>query len=125
MSKARVSAEQVTELITTSLEESVILSSMVDTANLYVDTYLLEADHSDAILEKIELYLAAHFVAITEERGALKSSKTGDARDEWHTDYMGTGFNSTRFGQVALTLDTSGILAGVGSAKLKAQFRVV
>jgi len=125
MSKARVAAHQVTELITTTLEDDVILSSMIDTANIYVDEHLLDAGYSEAILAKIELYLSAHFVAITEEAGAPTLSKVGDATDEWATDWFGPGFQSTRFGQAALTLDSSGILAEVGSAKLKAQFRVV
>ncbi len=122
---SRVTAEQVKEIIPTSIEDSVILASMIDTANVYIDTHLTEAGHSDAILEKVELYLASHFVAITEEGGALMSSKLGEAADEWETDFLGDGLRSTRFGQIALILDTSGILANVGTSHLKAQFRVV
>ena len=125
MSKARVSASQVTEIITTTIEDDVLSSNMIDTANTFVDEHLLEAGYSDALLEKIELYLSAHFVAITEEAGAPSMSKVGDATEEWATDWFGPGFASTRFGQTALTLDSSGILAEVGSGKLKAQFRVV
>ncbi len=125
MSKARVSAEQVKEIIPTTIEDSVILASMIDTANIYVDTHLSGAGHSKAILEKIELYLASHFVALTDERGALMASKMGDARDEWETSILSSGLGSTRFGQAAITLDSTGILAGVGTARLKAEFRVV
>lgn len=125
MSKARVSAEQVTEIIDTNIADDVILASMIDTANLYVDTNLLDAGLTEPVLSKIELYLAAHFVAITEERGALSLSKLGDATDEWDTSNLGAGFNATRYGQTALTLDTSGTLANVGSAGFKAEFRVV
>ena len=125
MAKARVDASQVKELITTNIDEGIIVTSMIDTANLYVDTHLIDSGHSEEVLAKIELYLAAHFVAISEERGALRSSKMGDATDEWDTASVGTGFNSTRFGQTALTLDTTGILANVGSAQFKAEFRVV
>lgn len=125
MSKARVSASQVKEIITTSLEDGVLLANMIDTANIFIDEHLLEVGYSDALLEKIELYLSAHFVAITEEAGAPSLSKLGDATDEWATDWFGPGFASTRYGQAALTLDSSGILAEVGSGKLRAQFRVV
>ena len=122
---ARVTATQVKEIIETNIEDSVILASMIDTANVYVNTHLDGYGYSDDMLEKIELYLSAHFVAITEEGGALKYSKYGDASDAWDTSKLGGGLNSTRFGMTALSLDTSGILANVGSASFKAEFRIV
>lgn len=126
MAQARVSAEQVKELISTELTDSVILASMIDTANVFVDTHLVpDANHGAPILNKIELYLAAHFVAISEEKGAVKFSKVGDASDAFDVSNLGSGFNSTRFGQTALSLDTSGILAAVATSNLKAQFRVI
>lgn len=122
---ARVTAAQVKEIIDTSIADNVLDSSMIDTANVIVDMYLLEEGYTEAYLTKIELYLAGHFVCITEEEGAHILSKTGDATEEWAADWFGPGFQSTRYGQAALTLDSSGTLAGVGSAQLKAEFRVV
>jgi len=124
---ARVSASQVKEIIDTTLNDGIILGNMIDTAHLYTNTHLSSAGHTDDILEKIELYLAAHFVAITEEGGALESQKMGDATDEWETSHLGSGLASTRYGQTAVMLDTTGILANVGAVKgtLKAEFRVV
>ncbi len=80
---------------------------------------------AEAILEKIELYLAAHFVALTSEKGTLKFSKVGDSSDAWDVTELGEGLRATRYGQTALVLDTSGILANKGSSKLKALFRIV
>ena len=121
---ARVSAGQVKEVIETSLSDSVVTASMINTANLYVDTHLLDVGHSTGILERIELYLAAHIVALTEERGSLKGGKFGDA-SEFLSDVYSAGFRSTRFGQFALSLDTSGTLARLGQPLLKAEFVVV
>ena len=98
---ARVTAESVKEVISTTLSEDVVLAHMVDTANIYIDEHLLDAGHSEAILEKIELYLSAHFVALTEERGSLKGGKTGDA-SEFLADVYSDGFRATRFGQLAI-----------------------
>jgi len=50
--------------------------------------------------------------------------KLGDAETEF-ADNFSDGIGSTRFGQTAISLDTSGTLASLGAAKLKAQFRVV
>lgn len=121
---ARVSAGQVKEVIDTSLEDDVILSSMINTANLYIDTHLLAVGHTDSMLQRIELYLAAHIVALTEERGSLKGGKVGDA-SEFLADVFSEGFRATRYGQLALSLDTSGTLARLGQSTLKAEFRVI
>lgn len=121
---ARVNAEEVKEVVSTSLSNDTILGSMIDTANVLVDTHLLGEGHSDDVLKKIELYLAAHFVALTEEGGGITRARLGEA-DESYANVYGTGLNSTRFGQTALSLDSSGVLASVAQATLKAEFRVV
>ncbi len=120
----RVSADKVKEVIKTSLDDSVIDGSMIATASLYVDTHLTDVGHSDSILERIELYLAAHITALTEERGGLKGGKTGDA-SEFLADVFHEGFRSTRYGQLAIALDTSGTLVRLGSSALKAELSVI
>ena len=124
MTQARATADGVKEIVSTSLSDDVVEAHCVDTANLYVDTHLLSAGHSNATLEKIELFLAAHILSLMEERGSLKGGKFGDA-SEFLADVYSEGFRSTRFGQLAISLDSSGTLAALGSAKLKAEFRVV
>lgn len=122
---ARVSADAVKEVVPSKLDDDVILSNMIDTANVFVNEHLVpDAGHSDLILEKIELYLSAHFVALTEEQGGITRSKLGDADDSFANVYE-AGFKSTRFGQQALAIDTSGILNRVASTTLKAEFRVI
>ncbi len=121
----RVTAAEVKEVIATSISDAIVLSSMITTASNYIDVHLPDAGHSVATLKSIELYLSAHLVAVTEERGGLKYSKLGDASDAWDVSKFGDGFKSTRFGQTALALDTSGILASMGTSNLKAVFRVV
>ena len=122
---ARVSPSAVKAVVPTKLADDVVLSNMIDTANIFVDTHLVPAaGHSNLILEKIELYLSAHFVALTEEKGGITRQKFGDA-DESFAQIYEAGFKSTRFGQQALALDTSGILNNVSATKLKAEFRVI
>lgn len=76
-------------------------------------------------LKFIELNLACHFVALAEERGGLKVSKTGDTLETYSGNYT-QGLNLTRFGQQAIVLDTSGTLvAQADSSKKKALFAVV
>ncbi len=121
---ARVTGEGVKAIIDTSKSDADVLAHMIDTANLYVDTHLLSAGLPDPILTKIELYLAAHLVALTEEKGGVTRSKMGDA-DESYANVYKDGFRSTRYGQMALTLDSSGTLASLGMTNAKAEFRVI
>ena len=121
----RVTAAEVKEVIPTTLEDAVVVSNMIDTANVMVTEYLVpDAMLSDAILKKVELYFAAHLVALTEEKGALTRDKLGDG-DQSFANIFDAGLHSTRFGQMALSLDTSGILIGVTQPTLKAAFRIV
>ncbi len=122
---ARVTADGVKQVVETSITDANVLASMIDTANLYIDTNLVpNSSHSDEILAKIELYLAAHLVALTEEKGGITRAKMGDA-DESYANVYSDGFQSTRYGQMAITLDTSGVLAKLSITRAKAEFRVV
>lgn len=84
-------------------------------------------------IDKITIYLAAHFLEATNNAsaglpaGGLKRSKLGEADESYATpDATLTGYQTTRWGQLALALDTCGILASsVANAGLKAQFRTV
>jgi hypothetical protein len=96
MSDARVTPTQVKEIITTDISDTVLYTSMIETATLFVDAHLGSSNLSAEILERIELYLAAHFVAITEESGAMILDKLGDATTEWAADWCGPGFAMVR-----------------------------
>lgn len=108
----------------------------IDNAQLIYDEDIRSKYTYTAEREKlIVMYLAAHLMSTTDALaidgstagGVLKRSKLGDA-DESYTTPDGTAFGleATRWGQTALALDKSGILAGLTASKsLKAQFRVV
>jgi hypothetical protein len=121
---ARVTAEAVKEVVSTSLSDDVVLTNHIDTANVLVDEHLGASGLSDALLQKIELYLAAHYVALTEEGGALTRDKIGDA-DQSYANIYDMGLKGTRFGQQALALDSTGALSAATTSSLKAEFRVV
>ena len=119
----RVTEGEVTAIVDTERH----VTPFIDVAALIVDENLVGQGLSAARLKQIELYLAAHFTTVTEEKGSLVSSKSGDAEDTYFTRELGKGLAMTRYGQQALTLDSSGILSGLSKlvGSLKAQFRVV
>ena len=118
---ARVTDAEVKAIIDTSRS----VDPFIATATLLVNEELAASTTlSSERLQQIELYLAAHFTAITEERGALTSSEKGDASEEYGVE-VGSGLNSTRYGQQAISLDTSGRLAAIASSGNKARFTLV
>lgn len=108
---------------------TVDLTVFMNTANVLVDDLLGSSSLSANTLKLIETYLAAHLYALTEERGSLASETFGDSTERYHNVYK-AGFNSTRFGQQALVIDTTGTLARESAkadkASIKsAEFRVL
>lgn len=100
----------------------------IATAHLFIDENLASAELSADRLKQVELYLAAHFVAITVEKGSLIRKRVGEASETYGgfvQGLLGRGLQSTRYGQTAINMDTSGVLASMSSSNPPAEFRVV
>lgn len=107
----------------------------IDIADLIVDEQIRpNCPMSEARYDTITIYLTAHYMAISDAAsgdntsgGMLRRSKLGEADESYATpDSTEYAYNATRFGQMALALDTCGILAASMASKgVKAQFRVV
>lgn len=95
-------------------------------ANLVVDEDLGSSGLSASRLKEIERYLAAHFAALSKEKGGLRRKRVGEASEEYNIpSFRELGYLSTRYGQQAVTLDTTGTLGANSKSANKAQFRVV
>ena len=119
----RVIDTEVQQLITLKATED--STPFIETANAIVDAKLLSSGLSSTMLRQIELYLAAHFTSLAFERGAPKKVEIGESIEEFYQN-VGPGLRQTRFGQMALVLDSSGILSSINSTagRPPAQFRV-
>lgn len=101
-------------------------TSAIDTSEVIVSEDLSNLGHSTARLLQIQLYLAAHFFEIAWNQGGLVSKQVGDSKEEYNRQSaFKRGFDSTRYGEQALALETTGILASIGSSAQRAEFRVV
>ena len=96
----------------------------IATADLIITEDFANSGLTSARLTQIELYLAAHYVALTEERGNLTKHSKGDASEEYEM-IIGSGLALTRYGQQALSLDNTGILNSLEKQKTKASFKVL
>lgn len=102
------------------------ISAFILTALLVVDETLDGQGLSQARLDQIATYLAAHLVAQDLERGGLTRSKDGESEDDYASyGSKALGYASTRWGQTAIALDTTGKLEATSPGKRKALFRVV
>jgi len=108
---ARVTDAQVKEIIETTIDTNAFIRS----ANLFVDNKLLNQGLSNDLLAEIELWIAAHFVAIRE--GKVTDETMGDGKVAFERAKMGKGLEATSYGQQALVLDSTGILAQSGKKR--------
>lgn len=106
---ARVTAAEVKEIIKTRLTNAEV-DPYVTAANVFINDVL--GTGATDILKQIELWTAAHMIAISKTRQA-KSDEAGGAKVDYTGEY-GQNLAMTSYGQMALSLDSTGKLASVG-----------
>lgn len=96
-------------------------------ANVLVTEVLGASGFSEARLEMIERYLAAHLYLLGTQEGGIFEDEMGDSKVKTGSTFtLGQGLRLTRWGQQVLSLDTTGGFAQLeGGIKKTAQFRVV
>ena len=110
---ARVTAEQVMEIISTSLTEDQV-NAFINMANTVVDERLIDQNLGSDLLMQIELLLSAHFVSLRDPRAQQEKV------DEYSVTYQGStgeGLKASTYGQQAIALDTSGTLANLAKPR--------
>lgn len=120
----RVTNQEVQQLVDTTRD----CTSFIDTAHLIVNEELADVGHSEDRLKQIELYLSGHYAVVTIEKGSLVRKRVGDASDTYGgfvQGLLGPGLRSTRFGQQAISQDTSGTLERMAGDQGNAEFEVV
>lgn len=109
---ARTDAPSVKEIIETNLTDETVIA-FVNTAHRQVEDVLGSAGLSVATLTEIEKYLAAHFLTLKDPR-AESEGYGGDYKIKVQGE-TGMGLEATFYGQMAISLDTSGLLASAGA----------
>jgi hypothetical protein len=121
---SRVEPHEVKEIIETA---RVDIEAFITASNSLVTGVLGSEGLGSARLKEIERWLAAHFLAhagTDKTVGQVVEEQIGDTRRRFSDGQAAFGkLDSTRYGKMALLLDTSGRLAGLG--RTRAQFRVI
>ncbi len=82
----------------------------LEVANDLVTENCLASDYSDARLERIERWLAAHFYAVRDPRARSEGAGPVNASYEGSS---GMGLDFTRYGQMVKMVDSAGNLAAL------------
>ena len=98
-------------VIDTSLEDNAI-ESFITTANLMVNKIFEDVDLGEDLMAEIEKWLAAHLIASSRERAVTREEVDG-VRIDYAGNY-GKNLESTPYGQVVSSLDTTGKMASIG-----------
>jgi hypothetical protein len=104
------------QILTTSVNDT-DLQAFIDSADLFIQQNLGTSDLGVEILEQITKWFAAHMVFSSRERLSIKE-EAGTAKIEYAGSY-GAGLQSTPYGQMVLTLDTTGFMASLAGKKIK------
>ena len=112
---ARVTPEEVAEIIEYNSDEIISLLPFITAANLFVTYYLGGQSLSDAYLKEIERWVAAHFVKIRDVQPL--EERAGEAWDINALPPLKEGLRATKEGQQAIMLDYTGILASAASGR--------
>lgn len=105
--------------------DSADVTLFLEQANVLVDEEMTGKGLSDARLRIIKLNLAAHFATVAIERGGFTYQRAGNSEEGYATDRRQVKFSSTRFGQQAVAMDSSGTLSRLDSPGGQAEFRVM
>jgi len=109
---ARTTAEEVKQILDNSSLEDSVVEAYITAANALVSSTLDSGTLGDTLLEEIERWLTAHMIAVTRERTALKEAAGGASIT--YTGQYGQRLSSSSYGQMVMTLDTTGAMAALG-----------
>ena len=110
----RISATEVNSIINHSVDN---VQPFIATAHTLIDEKLAGKGMSADLLKQIELWLAAHILAVTLARQA-KSESVGGEYSVTYAGVFGEGLKSTTYGQMVLPLDNTGELAKASTPKV-------
>lgn len=113
---ARVNVEDVRQIFSTTLTD-VQLSPYIAVANSIVTDKLGATSLGDERLANIERFLTAHIVTLTQNRETLEE-EIGEARVRY-ANVFGKGLEATTYGQMVMTLDTTGKLHNMSRRSIK------
>jgi hypothetical protein len=117
---ARVTAKEVRAILDNTELSDPQIGYYITSANTLVNS-VLGLGTTD-ILKEIERWFTAHMIACTRERMAIKEGAGGASIT--YTGKYEEGLKSTPYGQMVLTLDTTGLMAAQDGKKVASIYAI-
>lgn len=113
---ARVTTAEVKEIIKidSNIVPDVNIAAFITAANRLTTDALGTSGLASATLKEIERWLAAHFITAADRRSLEEEA---DEIRQKFTVKVGLGLRNSHYGQAAIALDTTGILAQIADGK--------
>jgi hypothetical protein len=112
---ARTTAAEVKQIIDTDLSDTIVDAYIGDANALVTNVLGDDTTLGDTLKESIEKWLTAHMIASTRERMG-QEEEAGSAKIKY-VGKTGLNLSSTAYGQMVLTLDSTGNFASLGGKK--------
>jgi hypothetical protein len=114
---ARVTADEVRILFDDSELTDPVVEAFIEGATELVTEILTGSGLSAALLKEIERWIAAHMIATTLNRLAIKEGAGGASIT--YTGKYDRNLSSSPYGQTAMVLDTTGRMAALGGRRAR------
>lgn len=111
----RTTAELVAGII--EVDDEIDLAPFISAASQLVDIVDEESDLSETVLTTIETWLSAHFYTLRDPRPVHERAGSVAQTNQSKVDL---GLATSHYGQMAMTLDTSGTLRRISRGQLTA-----
>lgn len=112
----RTNSEDVLAVMGNPTVDEDVVTSLIEAASAVIDkVFENDGTLSRPLMISIEKFFAAHIIASTDLARATRKEKIGDAAVEYSGKF-GERLLATSYGQVVLTLDTTGKMAKAGKA---------
>ena len=118
----RVTESEVLAIMDSELAESVVAAYIIS-ANTFTTNIVGDTTLPDDVLKEIERWLTAHMIASSKDK-ETKEEGAGGAYLKY-AGFWGVGLQGTKYGQMVLSLDTSGKFAALDLKKMQARIRTV
>lgn len=116
MSLTQPTVEAVRLVITTAMNDTAV-AAFIEDATLLAEGCAGIASLTPTRQAAIVKWLTAHLIATHSGGGGQLTQKSlGDASESYAAGAAGVNLNATRYGQQAVSLDTTGCLANLGKA---------
>ena len=112
MAENRTTVARVLTILGETDISEIDIESYIGASNTFTTAQLDTSTLGDLVLEEIERWMTAHMISVSRQRMG-KKEEAGSAKIEYIGIY-GSMLNSTPFGQMVVSLDTTGKMAAIG-----------